>query len=59
MGWIKATLTNNGFDLFRKDEYTIMGKCIESIDHVSITTTVKNLLEISGVYTRSAVTNMF
>ena len=55
----KATLTNNGFNLFKNAEYIINGKTIESIDYVGISTTVKNLLEFSDDYSRSAATNMF
>ena len=54
----KATLTNNEFHLLRNAKYTISGKYIESIDYVAVTTTVKNLLEFSDDYSRSAVTNM-
>ena len=55
----EATLTNNGFNLFRNAEYITNGKCIESTDCVSITTIVKNLLEFSDDYSRSAATDMF
>ena len=40
----KASLTNKGFNLFTNFEYIINGKCMESIDYVGITTTIKSLL---------------
>ena len=46
----EATLTNNGFNLFRNAQQIINGKSIESVDYVDITTTVKNLFEFSDDY---------
>ena len=54
----EATLTNNVFNLFGNDEHIVNGKCIESIDYVGMMTTVNDLLEFSGDYSRSAAANM-
>ena len=45
--------------MFRNAEYIINRKRFESIDYVGITTIVKNLLEFSDSYSRSAATNIF
>ena len=55
----KATLTNNGFNLFSSARYRIGDKEIESIDYVGIGTTVLNLVDFSDDFAKSAASNMF
>ena len=55
----KATLCNNGFNLFSIAKYRIGDKEIESIDYVGIGTTVLNLVDFSDDFAKSAASNMF
>ena len=54
-----ATLTNNGFNLFKTAGYVINDVLVEKIDHVGIATTITKLIEYSDDYSRSAARNHF
>jgi hypothetical protein len=54
-----VALVNNGFSIFRRANYFINDQLVESIDFVSVATTILGLVEFSDDYTRSVATQMF